>query len=100
MAVVFEGITNPLSLLLPETAVGEADTSLRAIATAVLDDVVGVVFLDAGIAEALEIALVVEVLRTTADVLVINEATGVLTIDVDATCAAVVEVAEAPAALG
>lgn len=60
----------------------------------------GVVILDAGIAEALEIALVVEVLRTTADVLVINEATGVLIIDVEATCAAVVEVAEAPAALG
>ncbi len=50
-----------------------------------LDDVVGVVFLDAGIAEALEIARVAEALRTTADVLVKNVATGVPTIAVDAT---------------
>lgn len=74
-----------MPLLVPEITVGEAETSLRAIATAELEKVVGVVFLDAGIAEVLEKALVAEVLRTTADVLVTNEATGVLTIDVAAT---------------
>lgn len=101
MEVVFEGSTNPLPLFVESTVV-EAETSLRAIATMELEDVVGVVILDAGIAEALGIALVADVLRTTADVLVMNEATGVLTIDVEATCAAVVDVgaALAPAALG
>jgi hypothetical protein len=91
--VVFEGFTSPLPLSSPESAVGEAETSLWAIATAELEDVVGVDTPDPGIAVALEIAPVAEVLRTTADVLVTNEETGVLAaIDVAATCGVLVEV--------
>jgi hypothetical protein len=98
--VVCDGVRNPLPLSFPEIADGEAENSLRAIATAVLDDVVVVVFLDAGKAEVLEIAPVADVLKTTADVLVTNEDTGVLAIADEATCVPVVEVAEAPAAFG
>lgn len=92
-SVVREGVS-PVPSSLPASAVGDAETSLKAIATAVLDDVVGVVVLDAGMAELLEIALAVP--RIAADVLVTNEVTGVSNCDVVATCAAVVE--DAPAA--